>query len=91
MTDPPADANVATACERLCSEQQRALVACVNSIRDAAGASGGGDHGDGGIEPTATNAAAALAGAAANTRAFCLPGAVMAWTRCCEEANSGRV
>jgi hypothetical protein len=92
MTDQPADADVGTACERLCSEQQRALVACVNSIRDAAaGASGGGDCDDYGIEPTTKNAAVATTSTIDANRASCLSGAVMEWTRCCEEANSGRV
>ena len=92
MTDQPADADVATACERLCIEQQRAVVACVNSLRDAAaGPRGGSDCDDDGIEPTTTNAAAAPASAIDANRESCLSGAVMAWTRCCEEANIARV
>ena len=93
MTDQPADAVVATACERLCSDQQRAVVACVNSLRDAAaGASGGSDYDDDdGIDPATTNAAASPTSAIDANRASCLSGAVMAWTRCCEEANVGQV
>lgn len=93
MTDQPADAVVATACERLCSDQQRAVVACVNSLRDAAaGASGGSDYDDDdGIDPATTNAAASPTSAIDANRASCLSGAVMAWTRCCEEANIGQV
>lgn len=89
MTDQPASADVATACERLCSDQQRAVVACVNSLRDAAaGASGGSDYDDDGIDPAA---AASPTSAIDANRASCLSGAVMAWTRCCEEANVGQV
>ena len=92
MTDQPASADVATACERLCSDQQRAVVACVNSLRDAAaGASGGSDYDDDGIDPATTNAAASPTSATDANRASCLSGAVMAWTRCCEEANVGQV
>ena len=91
MTDQPANADVATACERLCSDQQRAVVACVNSLRDAAaGASGGSDYDDDGIDPATTAAASPTSATDAN-RASCLSGAVMAWTRCCEEANVGQV
>ena len=87
MTDQPAYADVATACERLCSDQQRAVVACVNSLRDAAaGASGGSDYDVDGIDPAASPTSAIDA-----NRASCLSGAVMAWTRCCEEANVGQV
>lgn len=85
MTERPANADV-TECERQCSEQQRALVACVNSIRDA-GASGGGDaEKTSGGGDNKTNSAAIAA-----TQASCLSVAVMAWTRCCENANEGRV
>ncbi|KAL7544204.1 hypothetical protein ACHAWF_007587 [Thalassiosira exigua] len=71
---PAAPAEVEpSACERLCSSEQKSLVACVDSIRaareDGAGGGGGG-----------ASAAAAPA---------CLPAAVAAWTRCCEEANRG--
>ena len=93
MTDQPADAVVATACERLCSDQQRAVVACVISLRDAAaGAIGGSDYDDDdGIDPATTNAATSPTSAIDANRASCLSGAVMAWTRCCEEANVGQV
>jgi hypothetical protein len=62
-------------CERLCSNQQRALVDCVDSIRRL--------HSDGGTNNDDTSATATTM--TANTS--CLPEAVMAWTRCCEEAN----
>ena len=55
-------------CERLCINQQRALVACVESIRR--------NHSD---DDTTTKAT--------TMTATCLPEAVMAWTKCCEEAN----
>lgn len=54
--------SASTACERLCFNQQRALVACVESIRR--------NHSD---DDTTTKT--------------CLPEAVMAWTKCCEESN----
>ena len=63
-------------CERLCSNQQRALVDCVDSIRR-------NNHSDGGTNNYDTSATATTMTA----KTTCLPEAVMAWTRCCEEAN----
>jgi len=70
-----------TACQKQCSTQQKTLVACIDSIRAAkcgeneAATSGSGTSGGG--EDTAADATPA-----------CLPVAVAAWTKCCEEANS---
>jgi hypothetical protein len=68
-----------SACEKECTEQQRTLVACVESIRAARLQSqqqqtDDGD-GDGGTTTTSTDTPE------------CLPMAVAAWTKCCEEAN----
>ena len=68
-----------SACEKECVEQQRTLVACVESIRAARLHSqqqqvDDGD-GDGGTTTTSTDTPE------------CLPMAVAAWTKCCEEAN----
>ncbi|KAL7451681.1 hypothetical protein ACHAWC_004205 [Mediolabrus comicus] len=76
-----------SACEKECSEQQRTLVACVDSIRAArlqsqqqADETQDDDDessrgGDGGTTTTSTDTPE------------CLPIAVAAWTKCCEEAN----
>ena len=71
-----------SACERECVEQQRTLVACVDSIRAARLQSQQqqadetqADDGGGGATTTSTDTPE------------CLPMAVAAWTKCCEEAN----
>ncbi len=77
-----------TACETECTDQQKALVACVDSIRAARmqqaeqaveqsddGSPDGGGDGDGDATTTSTDTPE------------CLPMAVAAWTKCCEEAN----
>ncbi len=64
-----------TACEIQCSSEQKALVSCVDSIRAARADDDGKSSGaDSGSESTADTPA-------------CLPLAVAAWTKCCEEAN----
>ena len=60
-----------TECEKQCSSQQKALVSCVDSIR-AANASRGDGSADG--------------GSSAETPP-CLPLAIAAWTKCCEDAS----
>mmetsp|Transcript_13500 Transcript_13500/g.20305 ORF Transcript_13500/g.20305 Transcript_13500/m.20305 type:complete len:111 (+) Transcript_13500:148-480(+) len=66
-----------TACETECVDQQKSLVACVDSIRAAKlreverRSDGSDDDGD----TTSTDTPE------------CLPMAVAAWTKCCEEAN----
>ncbi len=76
-----------TECERRCVEQQRALVACVNSIRDAAA---GGTRIVDDAATARTDATAAAATTIATRASSCLSGAVLAWTTCCEMANEGR-
>mmetsp|Transcript_14209 Transcript_14209/g.29004 ORF Transcript_14209/g.29004 Transcript_14209/m.29004 type:complete len:116 (-) Transcript_14209:960-1307(-) len=66
-----------TACETECVDQQKSLVACVDSIRAAklqqAEQRSDGSDDDGTTTSTDTPE--------------CLPMAVAAWTKCCEEAN----
>mmetsp|Transcript_12381 Transcript_12381/g.21008 ORF Transcript_12381/g.21008 Transcript_12381/m.21008 type:complete len:107 (-) Transcript_12381:952-1272(-) len=64
-----------TACETECVDQQKSLVACVESIRAAKlqQAERSSDGGDGTTTSTDTPE--------------CLPMAVAAWTKCCEEAQ----
>lgn len=72
-----------SACEKECVEQQKSLVACVESIRAArlqsqqqqADDDESSSGGDGGTTTTSTDTPE------------CLPMAVAAWTKCCEEAN----
>ena len=65
-----------TACERECASHQKTLVACVDSIRSARSSDDGADAPVGGDGSSSS----------ADTPA-CLPVAVAAWTKCCEEAN----
>lgn len=67
-----------SACEKECVEQQKSLVACVESIRAARLQSQQrqADDGDGGATTTTST-----------DTPECLPMAVAAWTKCCEEAN----
>jgi hypothetical protein len=60
-----------TACQRECSMQQKALTACVDSIRAARENQSSSDGESGASSDTPE----------------CLLGAVAAWTKCCEEAN----
>ncbi len=75
-----------SACEKECTEKQRSLVACVDSIRaarlqsqqqqaDETQDDDKSSSGDGGTATTSTDTPE------------CLPMAVAAWTKCCEEAN----
>ena len=74
-----------TACETECVEQHKSLVACVESIRAARlqqqqedandGQNSDGDGSDSNTTTTSTDTPE------------CLPMAVAAWTKCCEEAN----
>lgn len=70
-----------TACETECTQQQKALVSCVESIRAArmqqAQQVDQNDGGDGDGDDTTTS----------TDTPECLPLAVAAWTKCCEEAN----
>eukprot|EP00578_Thalassiosira_sp_NH16_P007658 CAMPEP_0181117178 /NCGR_PEP_ID=MMETSP1071-20121207/22364_1 /TAXON_ID=35127 /ORGANISM="Thalassiosira sp., Strain NH16" /LENGTH=107 /DNA_ID=CAMNT_0023201509 /DNA_START=71 /DNA_END=394 /DNA_ORIENTATION=- len=67
-----------TACERECASHQKTLVACVDSIRSARGSDAGADASSGGGGDGSSSSADTPA---------CLPVAVAAWTKCCEEAN----
>ncbi len=90
MSEQSADYAVdVTECERRCVEQQRALVACVNSIRDAAAGGANVDY-NATVRTDATAAAAAATTTIATRASSCLSGAVLAWTTCCEMANEGR-
>mmetsp|Transcript_5786 Transcript_5786/g.12550 ORF Transcript_5786/g.12550 Transcript_5786/m.12550 type:complete len:96 (+) Transcript_5786:31-318(+) len=73
-TTPIATQVEPTACERLCSSQQKALVACVDSIRAARS----NREDDESTNDEASSSSQAPA---------CLSMAVSAWTKCCEEAN----
>mmetsp|Transcript_9439 Transcript_9439/g.21286 ORF Transcript_9439/g.21286 Transcript_9439/m.21286 type:complete len:99 (+) Transcript_9439:24-320(+) len=64
-----------TACELQCSSQQKALVACVDSIRAARSSDDGASTSGNESSTTATDAP------------DCMLTAVQAWTKCCEEAN----
>lgn len=64
-----------TACEKQCASHQKTLVACVDSIRAARSDDDGGASSGSGNGSSAADANA------------CLPMAVAAWTKCCEEAN----
>lgn len=74
-----------TACETECIDQQKALVACVDSIRAARlqqaeveGEQQNDNDGDDNGDATTTTS---------TDTPECLSMAVAAWTKCCEEAN----
>jgi hypothetical protein len=81
-----------SACEAECVEEQKSLVACVESIRAArlkatrddasssASATDCSDHHDGDDD-------GGDHGSTSTDTPECLPMAVAAWTKCCEEAN----
>ena len=75
---PPVATQVeSSACERQCAAQQKALTACVDSIREAREESDAeGESANGGGEAKSGVATPA-----------CLPLAVAAWTRCCQDAS----
>ena len=76
-----------TACETECIEQQKTLVACVDSIRAARLQQAEAQQNN----AAADGSSSSLEGDATTTTSTdtpeCLPLAVAAWTKCCEEAN----
>ena len=66
-----------TACEKECTSQQKALVTCVDSIRAARSRSDDESTDDGTSSSSDTMVDSPT----------CLPMAIAAWTKCCEEAN----
>ena len=68
-----------SACAKLCSNEQKALVSCVDSIRAAKEARTA--DGEGGADDEESSSSSSEDSQA------CLPMAVSAWTQCCTEAN----
>ncbi|KAL7535892.1 hypothetical protein ACHAXR_008738 [Thalassiosira sp. AJA248-18] len=74
-----------SACEKQCSTQQKSLVSCVDSIRSAAAAAQ--QSGDGESSPSTDGGGDESTTTTESTPDSCLPMAVAAWTKCCEDAN----
>mmetsp|Transcript_11630 Transcript_11630/g.24527 ORF Transcript_11630/g.24527 Transcript_11630/m.24527 type:complete len:128 (-) Transcript_11630:455-838(-) len=70
-----------TACQKECRSEQKALVACVDSIRSAKLAASSESS-----EISKESSRLSHEGSSSATPE-CLPLAVAAWTRCCEDAN----
>lgn len=84
LLSPPTE--TPTACQKECTSQQQTLVACVETIRASrqsvsSASSQTSASSDGDDEPQDSTSGMS------NSTPQCLPGAVAAWTRCCEEAN----
>mmetsp|Transcript_11710 Transcript_11710/g.11225 ORF Transcript_11710/g.11225 Transcript_11710/m.11225 type:complete len:92 (+) Transcript_11710:105-380(+) len=60
-------------CEVKCVGEQEMVISCVNSIREASEISGNSSNHENTINNKKTHS--------------CLPDVVLAWTRCCSEAN----
>lgn len=76
-----------SACEVECTEEQKSLVACVESIR-AARLKAERDDGSSSASSTTTDCSDDDDDGSTSTNTpECLPMAVAAWTKCCEEAN----
>ena len=68
-----------SACERQCRNEQAAIVACIDGIREARAS----------VDASASNMTDPLDLAHSSGKVECLAPVVAAWTKCCSDANNG--